>query len=139
MFNQQLGQGVLGEWRLVEESRRKVVPTQCHPTPPQPQPHSTPSPIPTPPPAPLHSHPESHYTPAPAPLHLSPTPLPAPTPLYPSSSLTAAKLITAIRTVRFLVTVEARRDAPVSGDTSELCGRTFFPRLLDGWGQNQVE
>lgn len=57
----------------------------------------------------------------------------------PSPSLTAAKLITAIRTVRFLVTVEAGRDALVGGDTSELCGRTFFPRLLDGWGQNQVE
>lgn len=44
----------------------------------------------------------------------------------------AAKLITAVRTVRFLVTVEAGRDALVGGDASELCGPTYFPRVLDG-------
>lgn len=51
------------------------------------------------------------------------------------SPLTAAKLITAVRTVGFLVTVEAGRDAPVGGDASEMCGLTHFPGVLDSWGQ----
>lgn len=54
-----------------------------------------------------------------------------------SSALTAAKLITAVRTVGFLVTVEAGRDAEVGGDTLEVRGPTYFPGLLDGWGQSQ--
>lgn len=44
----------------------------------------------------------------------------------------AAKLITAVRTVGFLITVEAGRDAAAGGDTLEVCGSTYFPRVLDG-------
>lgn len=42
----------------------------------------------------------------------------------PSSLLTAAKLITAVRTVALLITVEAGWDAGVCGDAAELCGPT---------------
>lgn len=56
-----------------------------------------------------------------------------------SSSLTAAKLITAVGTVGFLVTVEAGWDAAVGGDTLEVRGPTYFSRLLDSWGQSQWE
>lgn len=40
----------------------------------------------------------------------------------PSSLLTAAKLVTVVKTVVLLITVEAGRDALVRGDTAELRG-----------------
>lgn len=58
--------------------------------------------------------------------------------LAPSSPLTAAKLVAAVRTVALLVTVEAGRDAGVCGHAAELGGPTDVLGALDGWGQSQA-
>lgn len=56
----------------------------------------------------------------------------------PSSSLTAAELVAAVRTVTLLVAVEAGRDAGVCGHAAELGGPTDILRALDSWRQSQV-
>lgn len=56
----------------------------------------------------------------------------------PSSPLTAAKLVAAVRAVTLLITVEAGRDACVCGYTAELRGPAYVLGALDGWGQSQV-